>query len=162
VLRPGCQRIPSKPRPPAPIQGLTPATRLLPRPSSTQELNFRSTPDVWGYFSVDSSGLVHEFADSQFGHLFAGGPTREMARKSMVLALKELSIRGDIRTTVEYISVLMQVPSRSVTPQHEGCIQNQVIQVPKSRHPSVGTVLGDRGMSLRMRHRVTWYVLSAY
>ena len=25
----------------------------------------------------------------------------------MVLALKELSIRGDIRTTVEYISVLM-------------------------------------------------------
>jgi Carbamoyl-phosphate synthase L chain, ATP binding domain len=55
---------------------------------SFQELNFRSTPDVWGYFSVDSSGLVHEFADSQFGHLFAGGQDRESARKSMIIALK--------------------------------------------------------------------------
>jgi acetyl-CoA carboxylase / biotin carboxylase 1 len=36
---------------------------------------------VWGYFSVDSSGLVHEFADSQFGHLFATGKDREAARK---------------------------------------------------------------------------------
>jgi len=72
------------------------------------ELNFRSTPDVWGYFSVDSSGLVHEFADSQFGHLFASGPDREAARKSMIIALNELSIRGDIRTTVEYVEDLLR------------------------------------------------------
>lgn len=84
-----------------PDMGFKPTSGII------QELNFRSTRDVWGYFSVDSSGLVHEFADSQFGHLFATGPTREDARKSMILALKELSIRGDIRTTVEYISVLM-------------------------------------------------------
>lgn len=84
-----------------PDMGFKPTSGII------QELNFRSTPDVWGYFSVDSSGLVHEFADSQFGHLFATGQTREDARKSMILALKELSIRGDIRTTVEYISVLM-------------------------------------------------------
>lgn len=63
----------------------------------------RSTPDVWGYFSVSSQGGVHEFSDSQFGHLFAQGETREIARRSMVVALKELSIRGDIRTTVEYL-----------------------------------------------------------
>ena len=28
------------------------------------ELNFRSTPDVWGYFSVKSGGGIHEFSDS--------------------------------------------------------------------------------------------------
>ncbi|CAN0108484.1 unnamed protein product, partial [Discosporangium mesarthrocarpum] len=46
---------------------------------------------------------VHEFADSQFGHLFAEGTDREASRRHMTVALKELSIRGDIRTTVEYI-----------------------------------------------------------
>lgn len=30
--------------------------RLQPTSGTIKELNFRSTPDVWGYFSVDSSG----------------------------------------------------------------------------------------------------------
>ena len=80
-----------------------------PTSGGIQELNFRSTPNVWGYFSMDSSGSIHEFADSQFGHLFASGPDREQARRNMVLALKELSIRGDISTTVDYISNLIEL-----------------------------------------------------
>jgi len=80
-----------------------------PTSGGIQELNFRSTPSVWGYFSMDSSGSIHEFADSQFGHLFANGADREQARRNMVLALKELSIRGDISTTVDYISKLMEL-----------------------------------------------------
>jgi acetyl-CoA carboxylase/biotin carboxylase 1 len=81
-----------------------------PTSGGIQELNFRSTPNVWGYFSMDSSGSVHEFADSQFGHLFSNGVDREQARRNMVLALKELSIRGDISTTVDYISRLIELP----------------------------------------------------
>ena len=81
-----------------------------PTSGGIQELNFRSTPNVWGYFSMDSSGSIHEFADSQFGHLFAIGVEREQARRNMVLALKELSIRGDISTTVDYISKLLELP----------------------------------------------------
>jgi acetyl-CoA carboxylase/biotin carboxylase 1 len=80
-----------------------------PTSGGIQELNFRSTPNVWGYFSMDSSGSIHEFADSQFGHLFANGTDREQARRNMVLALKELSIRGDISTTVDYISNLIEL-----------------------------------------------------
>ena len=80
-----------------------------PTSGGIQELNFRSTPNVWGYFSMDSSGSIHEFADSQFGHLFASGTDREQARRNMVLALKELSIRGDISTTVGYISRLIEL-----------------------------------------------------
>lgn len=30
-----------------------------------EELSFRSTPEVWGYFSVKSGGGIHEFSDSQ-------------------------------------------------------------------------------------------------
>lgn len=80
-----------------------------PTSGGIHELNFRSTPNVWGYFSMDSSGSIHEFADSQFGHLFASGADREQARRNMVLALKELSIRGDISTTVDYVSKLIEL-----------------------------------------------------
>ena len=40
---------------------------------------------MWGYFSVIADGGVHEYADSQFGHIFANAPTREEARRAPVL-----------------------------------------------------------------------------
>jgi acetyl-CoA carboxylase/biotin carboxylase 1 len=69
------------------------------KPSSgiMNELNFRSSTNVWGYFSVVPSGGLHEYGDSQFGHIFSYGENRQQARKNMVIALKELSIRGDFR-----------------------------------------------------------------
>ena len=42
-----------------------------PTCGAIDEISFHPTPDVWGYFSVKPGGGVHEFADSQFGHLFA-------------------------------------------------------------------------------------------
>ncbi|CAC5416437.1 ACACA [Mytilus coruscus] len=61
-------------------------------------------------FSKDvvASGGLHEFADSQFGHCFSWGEDREDARENLVVALKELSIRGDFRTTVEYLIKLLE------------------------------------------------------
>ena len=37
------------------------------RPATTlsHELSFRTSPDVWGYFSVKSGGGIHEFSDAQ-------------------------------------------------------------------------------------------------
>lgn len=90
------------------ITAENPDSGFQPTGGAISELNFRSTPDVWGYFSVDSSGRVHEFADSQIGHLFSWGASRDEARQHMVLAMKELSIRGDIRTTVEYLVHMME------------------------------------------------------
>ena len=85
-----------------PDAGFQPTSGLI------QELQFRSAIDVWGYFSIDNSGSIHEFADSQFGHIFAHGVNREAARHAMIVALKELQIRGAIRTTIEYIIKMMQ------------------------------------------------------
>ena len=90
------------------ITAENPDAGFQPTSGAIEELNFRSTPDVWGYFSVDSSGRVHEYADSQIGHLFAWGQNRDQARKNIILALKELSIRGDIRTTIEYLVKMME------------------------------------------------------
>ena len=90
------------------ITAENPDDGFKPAGGTIKELTFRSSRDVWGYFSVRPNSGLHEFADSQFGHVFAWGETREHARRSMVLALKELSIRGDFRTTVEYLQTLIE------------------------------------------------------
>ncbi|ORX68799.1 hypothetical protein DL89DRAFT_323652 [Linderina pennispora] len=82
---------------------------IAPSSGMMQSLNFRSSTNVWGYFSVSANGGLHEFADSQFGHIFAYGASREQARQAMVVALKEISIRGDFRTTVEYLVRLLEM-----------------------------------------------------
>ncbi|XP_055374657.1 acetyl-CoA carboxylase [Condylostylus longicornis] len=104
---------PNKPRPwghviAARITSENPDEGFKPSSGTVQELNFRSSKNVWGYFSVAASGGLHEFADSQFGHCFSWGENRQQARENLVIALKELSIRGDFRTTVEYLITLLE------------------------------------------------------
>ncbi|XP_014207408.1 acetyl-CoA carboxylase isoform X3 [Copidosoma floridanum] len=90
------------------ITSENPDEGFKPSSGTVQELNFRSSKNVWGYFSVGASGGLHEFADSQFGHCFSWGEDRNQARENLVVALKELSIRGDFRTTVEYLITLLE------------------------------------------------------
>ncbi|KAF7544682.1 hypothetical protein G7046_g9736 [Stylonectria norvegica] len=85
-----------------PGEGFKPSSGVM------HELNFRSSSNVWGYFSVGTAGGIHSLSDSQFGHIFAYGENRSASRKHMVIALKELSIRGDFRTTVEYLIKLLE------------------------------------------------------
>ena len=88
-----------------------PGEGFKPSSGTMHELNFRSSSNVWGYFSVGTAGGIHSFSDSQFGHIFAYGENRTASRKHMVVALKELSIRGDFRTTVEYLIKLLETPA---------------------------------------------------
>ncbi|PLB47135.1 hypothetical protein P170DRAFT_363677 [Aspergillus steynii IBT 23096] len=88
-----------------------PGEGFKPSSGTMHELNFRSSSNVWGYFSVGTSGGIHSFSDSQFGHIFAYGENRSASRKHMVIALKELSIRGDFRTTIEYLIKLLETPA---------------------------------------------------
>ncbi len=74
------------------ITAENPESGFQPTSGNIEELHFHSAIDVWGYFSINNSGLIHEFADSQFGHIFAGGVDRESARRAMIVALKELQI----------------------------------------------------------------------
>ena len=90
------------------ITAENPDEGFKPTSGSIERIKFQSTPNVWGYFCVGANGGIHEFADSQFGHLFAKGPDRESARKALVLALKEMEVRGDIRNSVEYLVKLLE------------------------------------------------------
>lgn len=88
-----------------------PGEGFKPSSGTLHDLNFRSSSNVWGYFSVGTAGGIHNFSDSQFGHIFAYGENRSASRKHMVIALKELSIRGDFRTTIEYLIKLLETPA---------------------------------------------------
>jgi hypothetical protein len=65
---------------------------------------------VWGYFSVKGGGGIHEFSDSQFGHLFAKGETREAAIRAMVVALRDVRVRGEIHTIIDYAVDMLTSP----------------------------------------------------
>uniref|UniRef100_A0A7S4ATP2 Acetyl-CoA carboxylase n=1 Tax=Pseudo-nitzschia australis TaxID=44445 RepID=A0A7S4ATP2_9STRA len=90
------------------ITAENPDEGFKPTSGTLERIKFQSTPSVWGYFSVGPNGGIHEYADSQFGHLFAKGANREQARKNLILALKEIEVRGEIRTTVEYLVQLLE------------------------------------------------------
>uniref|UniRef100_T1GP39 Uncharacterized protein n=1 Tax=Megaselia scalaris TaxID=36166 RepID=T1GP39_MEGSC len=65
------------------ITSENPDEGFKPSSGTVQELNFRSSKHVWGYFSVAASGGLHEFADSQFGHCFSWGENRQSARENL-------------------------------------------------------------------------------
>ena len=79
-----------------------------PTVGGISEISFQPMPSVWGYFSVKApEAAVHAFADSQFGHLFAHGPTRKAAARRLTLALRGLRVVGEIHTNVQYVQELL-------------------------------------------------------
>lgn len=126
------------------ITAENPDSGFKPNSGKLFELNFKSFPETWGYFSIAPSGGLHEYADSQFGHIFAHGADRESARRNMVMALKELCIRGEFRTTVEYLIELLEKPGFATnqfdTSWLDGLIAAQ--SGPSKRLPLEVSVLG--------------------
>uniref|UniRef100_A0A8D2KPK5 acetyl-CoA carboxylase n=1 Tax=Urocitellus parryii TaxID=9999 RepID=A0A8D2KPK5_UROPR len=126
------------------ITSENPDEGFKPSSGTVQELNFRSSKNVWGYFSVAATGGLHEFADSQFGHCFSWGENREEAISNMVVALKELSIRGDFRTTVEYLINLLETESFQNNDIDTGWLDHLIAEKVQAEKPDVmlGVVCG--------------------
>eukprot|EP00286_Rhodomonas_abbreviata_P020696 CAMPEP_0181292940 /NCGR_PEP_ID=MMETSP1101-20121128/2789_1 /TAXON_ID=46948 /ORGANISM="Rhodomonas abbreviata, Strain Caron Lab Isolate" /LENGTH=2575 /DNA_ID=CAMNT_0023397473 /DNA_START=176 /DNA_END=7903 /DNA_ORIENTATION=- len=136
------QRIPTKCHViAARITAENPDTGFRPTSGVIQELNFRVNSHVWGYFSVFGRGAVHEFADSQFGHIFATGGNRESARKHLLLALKELTIYGEIRTTTQYLIKMLETEdfreNRINTMWLDGLLASKAIKTSVAEGPAV-------------------------
>jgi acetyl-CoA carboxylase/biotin carboxylase 1 len=120
------------------ITAENPDEGFKPTSGSIERIKFQSTSNVWGYFSVGANGGIHEFADSQFGHLFAKGANREQARKALILALKEIEVRGDIRTTVEYLVQLLEtkefIENTIDTSWLDGLIRERAVKIEVPPH----------------------------
>ncbi|XP_058850382.1 acetyl-CoA carboxylase-like isoform X2 [Acipenser ruthenus] len=127
------------------ITSENPDEGFKPSSGTVQELNFRSSKNVWGYFSVGAAGGLHEFADSQFGHCFSWGENREEAISNMVVAMKELSIRGDFRTTVEYLIKLLETESFQNNDTDTGWLDHLIAEKVQAERPDtmLGVVCGS-------------------
>lgn len=114
-----------------------------PTSGKVQELSFKSKPNVWAYFSVKSGGGIHEFSDSQFGHVFAFGESRGLAIANMVLGLKEIQIRGEIRTNVDYTIDLLNSSDYRDNKIHTGWLDSRIaMRVRAERPPWYISVVG--------------------
>lgn len=114
-----------------------------PTSGKVQELSFKSKPNVWAYFSVKSGGGIHEFSDSQFGHVFAFGESRALAIANMVLGLKEIQIRGEIRTNVDYTIDLLHALDYRDNKIHTGWLDSRIaMRVRAERPPWYLSVVG--------------------
>nr|XP_043614929.1 acetyl-CoA carboxylase 1-like isoform X2 [Erigeron canadensis] len=114
-----------------------------PTSGKVQELSFKSKPNVWAYFSVKSGGGIHEFSDSQFGHVFAFGESRTLAIANMVLGLKEIQIRGEMRTNVDYTIDLLHAPDYRENKIHTGWLDSRIaMRVRAERPPWYLSVVG--------------------
>ncbi|XXG61284.1 hypothetical protein AAC387_Pa04g2982 [Persea americana] len=114
-----------------------------PTSGKVQELSFKSKPNVWAYFSVKSGGGIHEFSDSQFGHVFAFGESRALAIANMVLGLKEIQIRGEIRTNVDYTIDLLHASEYKDNKIHTGWLDSRIaMRVRAERPPWYISVVG--------------------
>jgi len=73
------------------------------RPTSdkTEWTDFQSSAPRPGYFGVGANGDIHEYADSQFGHIFAHGKTRVEAWIAPMLSLRNMDVVRTIRNPVE-------------------------------------------------------------
>ena len=127
------------------ITAENPDEGFKPTSGGIERVAFQSTPNVWGYFSVGANGGVHEFADSQFGHIFATGNNREEARKALVLALKGMVVRGEIRTAVEYLVQLLETEdfkSNNIdTSWLDGIIKEKSIAMKEDPHTIVASAV---------------------
>eukprot|EP00441_Pelagodinium_beii_P031460 CAMPEP_0197637908 /NCGR_PEP_ID=MMETSP1338-20131121/12992_1 /TAXON_ID=43686 ORGANISM="Pelagodinium beii, Strain RCC1491" /NCGR_SAMPLE_ID=MMETSP1338 /ASSEMBLY_ACC=CAM_ASM_000754 /LENGTH=2142 /DNA_ID=CAMNT_0043210401 /DNA_START=44 /DNA_END=6472 /DNA_ORIENTATION=+ len=90
------------------ITAENPDDAFKPTSGKIKRIKFQSSVSCWGYFSVGANGGIHEYADSQFGHIFAHGQDREDARKALMLALRNMDIVGEIRNPVEYLVELLK------------------------------------------------------
>ena len=133
------------------ITAENPDAGFKPNSGKLSDLNFKSFPETWGYFSIAPSGGLHEYADSQFGHIFAHGSDRDSACKNIIMALKELSIRGEFRTTVEYLIDLLENNSFSANDYDTSWLDGLIAAKsgPPKRLPHEVTVLGG-GAALAM------------
>jgi len=115
------------------ITAENPDDAFKPTSGAIRRIKFQSSVSCWGYFSIGANGAIHEYADSQFGHVFARGKDREEARKVLQLALRQLDVTGDIRNPVEYLVKLLDTPdfkeNTITTSWLDGLLKNKTVSV---------------------------------
>jgi hypothetical protein len=71
----------------------------------------------------------------QFGHLFAKAPTREAAIRAMVVALRDVRVRGEIHTIIDYAADMLQSPEFVNNEIHTGWLDSRIAANVRAERP---------------------------
>jgi hypothetical protein len=71
----------------------------------------------------------------QFGHLFAKAPTREAAIRAMVVALRDVRVRGEIHTIIDYAADMLQSPEFVDNTIHTGWLDSRIAANVRAERP---------------------------
>lgn len=109
--------------------------------------------------------LLFKLFDTFVGHVFAFGESRALAIANMVLGLKEIQIRGEIRTNVDYTIDLLNVSYSGfhiLQRNHANpCFHSRALQSQASeyRDNKIHTGWLDSRIAMRVRaERPPWYL----
>ncbi|KII67787.1 Acetyl-CoA carboxylase [Thelohanellus kitauei] len=104
-------------------------------------LKFTGDKNVFGYFSIQSNGRVHQHTDSQFGHVFSWAPTREEARRNLVCALKQLCVNGSIRTITNFLICALEQDVFQKNETHTGWLDGSMNDACFIKGHSIGVTI---------------------
>jgi acetyl-CoA carboxylase/biotin carboxylase 1 len=71
----------------------------------------------------------------QFGHLFAKGETREAAIRAMVVALRDVRVRGEVHTIIDYAADMLQSYDFTANKIHTGWLDARIAANVKAERP---------------------------
>lgn len=77
----------------------------------------------------------------QFGHLFARGEGREAALRNLVVALRDVVVRGEVRTIVDYALDMLQSPELVKNLVHTGWLDGRIARKVGPVHPALCLLL---------------------
>jgi biotin carboxylase/acetyl-CoA carboxylase carboxyltransferase component len=92
------------------INAENPFDKFTPSPGVINNIDYRTQPHCWAYFSVHSRSQILPFFDGQFGHIFSWGETRDIAIERMHLLLSCINIDGEIFHTKDFLRQIVVHP----------------------------------------------------
>ncbi|EKD42022.1 MAG: hypothetical protein ACD_73C00377G0001, partial [uncultured bacterium] len=79
-------------------------------PGKILHQRFQGSRNSWFYGAYEEGGTVSANADSQIGHLFIWGRTREEAIENARVAINNLEVYGTLKTNIPFLKWLLNQP----------------------------------------------------
>jgi biotin carboxylase/acetyl-CoA carboxylase carboxyltransferase component len=84
-----------------------PEAEFKPSSGGIEGIEIPNIPNSWSYVSMMNGGKIAGSVDSQFGHLFTIGNSREDACRKMIHLITHTCVTGDVYTTLSFIKNIL-------------------------------------------------------
>jgi biotin carboxylase/acetyl-CoA carboxylase carboxyltransferase component/biotin carboxyl carrier protein len=84
-----------------------PEAEFKPSAGKIDRIEIPNIPNSWSYVSMMNGGEIAGSVDSQFGHLFTVGDSREDACRKMIHLITHTCVTGDVYTTLSFIKNIL-------------------------------------------------------